>query len=131
MNGRRFFTFLVCGGLAALINIGSRWLLSLVVPYVIAIVIAFCLGLLSGFILFKYFVFKSAGSNRARQETFWYLLINLLALAQTLIVSVFLADYFFPWVGMTFRPRDIAHVIGVGIPVIASYLGHKYLTFRK
>lgn len=131
MNRHRFFTFLACGGLAALINMVSRWLLSLIAPYKTAIVIAFCLGLLSGFVLFKYFVFQSAGSNRVRQESFWYLLINLLALGQTLIISVLLAEYFFPWVGMTFYPYDIAHVIGVGCPVLTSYLGHKYLTFRK
>jgi Predicted membrane protein len=131
MSRHGFFAFLVCGGLAAVINMGSRWLFSLVAPYETAIVMAFCLGLLSGFILFKYFVFQSAGSNRTGRESFWYLVINLLALGQTLLVSVLLAKHFFPWAGMTFYPYDIAHVIGVGIPVITSYLGHKYLTFRK
>jgi len=131
MNGRGFFTFLVFGGLAALINMGSRLLLSRVMPYAPAIVLAYGLGMLSAFLMFKYLVFKAAGSNRTRRESLWFILINALALAQTLIISVSLAKYFFPWAGMDFRPYDVAHVIGVGFPVITSYLGHKYLTFRK
>ncbi len=131
MKGREFLVFLACGGLAALINMGSRWIFSLALPYETAIVLAYGLGMLSGFILFKYFVFHSAGSRRTRRELMWYTAVNLLALAQTLAVSVLLAESFFPWAGMTFHPYDLAHVIGVGVPIVTSYLGHKYLTFRK
>ena len=114
-----------------MVNVCSRWLLSHVIAYEPAIVIAYGLGMVTGFLLFKYVVFKSAGSRRTRQESFWYVVVNILALAQVLAVSVFLADYFFPWSGMNYYPYDVAHLIGTGVPIISSYLVHKHLTFKK
>ena len=127
---KRVVLFVLCGGAAAGINVLSRWILSNWLPYAAAIVVAFILGLVSGFLLFKFLVFDSANSKRIGKESFWYILVNAFALVQTLIISIFLADYFFPWVGMSLYPHDVAHVIGVGLPVITSYFGHKYITFK-
>jgi len=44
--------------------------------------------------------------------------------------SVVLADYFFPSVGFAYHPKEIAHAIGIMIPALTSFIGHKYLTFR-
>lgn len=121
--------FLVCGGLAALINMGARWLLNHYMPYGAAIVLAYMMGMLVAFLMFKFFVFHARRSSRTARETWRFVLINVLALAQTLGVSVGLADYLFPRMGYTWHAPDIAHVIGVLIPVFTSFIGHKYFTF--
>jgi putative flippase GtrA len=59
---------MIVGGIAAAVNIASRILFSLAVSYEIAIVLAFFCGLVTGFLLNRAFVFKSAiGGNTSRQ----------------------------------------------------------------
>lgn len=126
-----FLSFVVCGGAAAGVNLGSRWAFSHWLPYPAAITLAYLLGMFTAFLLFKFFVFDSAKSKRVVRETFWYITVNALALLQTLGISIGLADYLFPWIGMHEHPRDIAHAIGVAFPIVTSFFGHKYLTFTK
>ena len=129
MIGRTFPRFLVAGGIAALANMGSRWLFDLALPYVPSIVLAYLVGMVTAFLLNRRFVFTGAG-NALRQQVTWFTIINLLAVAQTLLVSVALAWYLFPWLGWRWHAETIAHVVGVVVPVFTSYLGHKRLTFR-
>lgn len=123
--------FLLCGGMAALINMGGRWLLNNYIPYEIAIILAFFMGMTTAFLMFKFLVFHAQGSNRTMRETWRFVLINTVALVQTLIISVGLADYLFMWIGFTWHARDIAHIIGVIVPIFTSFLGHKHFTFTK
>jgi len=44
-------------------------------------------------------------------------------------VSVGLAEYLFPVIRFSWYRFEIAHIIGISVPVFSSYLGHKYLTF--
>jgi putative flippase GtrA len=44
-------------------------------------------------------------------------------------VSVLLADHFFPAIGWEWHSKEVAHIIGMGVPMFSSFLGHKYLTF--
>ena len=52
-----------------------------------------------------------------------------LAVAQVWIVSVGLARFVFPAIGFTWHDETVAHVIGVLVPVVTSYLGHKHFSF--
>jgi len=101
-----FMLFVACGGLAAGANIASRWLLSFWLPYPAAIVLAYLVGMLTAFLLFKFFVFNSGHSKRTPRETLWFIAVNALALLQTLGISLGLADYVFPRLGMRFHPHD-------------------------
>lgn len=127
--------FLLAGGFAALVNFGSRFFYSLFVDFSTAVVLAFMTGLTTGFLLNKRYVF-TASRNTVAQEMSWFVLINLLALAQTWGLSVYLA-HLLPGVipvrgqlGLQLSDA-IAHGAGVLLPVFTSYLGHKYLTFRE
>jgi len=126
---RTFPRFLVAGGIAALVNMGSRWLLDLVLPYVPSIVLAYLIGMLTAFLLNRRFVFAPAVNGLGRQVS-WFVAINVAALAQTVVVSLLLADYLLPAIGWTWQSDTIAHVTGVMVPVFTSYVGHKRLTFR-
>jgi putative flippase GtrA len=128
----RFIRFLLAGGLAAMCNFGSRFLYSVFVDFSLAVVLAFITGLSVGYLLNKYYVFTTSGNTPAK-EMLWFLGINLLALAQTWGLSVYLVA----WLPGHIFAQDstwieaIAHGSGVLLPVFTSYIGHRYITFRE
>lgn len=130
MLNRQFALFLVVGGIAALANFGSRIGLNQLMPYVPSIVLAYCIGMGTAFALNRLFVFKQP-RNRLRHQAMWFVLVNLAAVAQTVAISVLLARWIFPATGWTFHPETVAHAVGVVVPVVTSYLGHKHLSFRS
>ncbi len=130
MISRTFLLFLVAGGVAALANFGSRIVFSQVFDYVPAIVLAYCVGMLTAFVLNRLFVF-TATSNSVQNQAMWFVLVNIAAVLQTVVISVLLRNWLFPSTGMSFHPDEVAHAIGVVVPVVTSYLGHRHLTFKE
>jgi putative flippase GtrA len=126
---RQFVLFLVAGGVAALANYGSRFAFSLWVAYATAIVLAYCVGMLVAFVLMRQVVFSGAG--KALWPQIWkFVLVNLLAVAQTLVVSLVFAWWLLPAMGVREHAEAIAHAIGVMVPIFTSFLGHRMATFR-
>lgn len=125
---RRFSAFLLTGGFAALVNIGCRLALNLVMPYEVAVALAYLAGMTTAYLLAKAYVFEASG-RRASAEYGRFALVNAVALAQVWIVSVTLARWVFPAAGFTWHADTVAHVIGVLSPVATSYYGHKRFTF--
>jgi putative flippase GtrA len=123
-----FFRFVLAGAVAAAANIISRWLLSSIMPFEAAIVVAYVIGMITAFSLTRQFVFEKS-ERHVRSEALRFVLVNLAALLQVWIVSVGLADWVFPKIGLVWQAELIAHVIGVLSPVVVSYFGHKYFTF--
>ena len=126
---REFLVFLLTGGFAAAVNWGSRIVYNIWMPYSSAIIVAYITGMITAFILAKLFVFKSSTQSTGR-SVFFFTLVNLVAVLQTWAVSVGLAYWLFPRLGMNWHDRDIAHLIGVAIPVFTSYVGHKRWSFK-
>ena len=124
----RFVLFLLAGGTAAIVNIVSRIAFNWVMPYEIAIIVAYLCGMTTAYLLNRQFVFAASGRGVASEYT-RFALVNLAAVAQVWIVSVGLARLVFPAIGFTWHPETVAHVIGVTIPVFTSYLGHKHFSF--
>ncbi|HEV7617434.1 MAG TPA: GtrA family protein, partial [Burkholderiaceae bacterium] len=60
----------------------------------------------------------------------FFVLVNVVAILQTWAISIGLAYYLLPSVGITLFVREIAHAVGVGVPVLTSYIGHKRWSFR-
>jgi putative flippase GtrA len=125
----QFFLFLLCGGLAAALNWGSRFIFSIWLPFELAVVAAFFVGLLSGFLLMRWFVFNGKGQALVPQAG-KYLLVNILALIQTLLISTLFARLLLPEIGLVKNIEALAHLVGVLTPVITSYIGHKRWSFR-
>lgn len=128
-RSREFVMFLLTGGIAAAVNIGSRMIYNLWVSYSIAIIMAYVTGMITAFILARMFVFKDS-QQPIHHSAFFFIVINMLAVLQTWLVSVGLAYYLLPWIGIEKFRLDIAHVIGVAVPVFSSYIGHKRFSFR-
>ncbi|WP_455283530.1 GtrA family protein [Cupriavidus necator] len=128
MPSRTFLLFLLTGGLAAAVNWTSRIIFNLWMPYSYAIVVAYLTGMVTAFVLAKVFVFTTSTQSTVR-SAFFFTLVNVAAVLQTWAVSLFLAYYLLPAIGVTLYVKEIAHLIGVSVPVVTSYLGHKKYSF--
>lgn len=125
----RFIKFLIVSSIAACANIGSRIVFNLLIGYVPSILLAFCVGLCVAFVLNRLFVFRET-INPLHRQMFWFTAVNLAAIVQTLGVSLLLARWAFPAIGFGWHTETVAHVAGVATPVITSFWGHKYFSFR-
>ncbi len=125
----QFARFLAAGGAAALANFGSRFLFSEFMAFEYAVVLAFFVGLGSGYLLSRTYVFARS-MHPVHVEMTYYVFVNLLALLQTWLLSVYLAKLLTPQLGMDWG-QAVAHLAGIMLPVITSYFGHRYFTFRE
>lgn len=130
MNYSRILRFTIAGGVAAIVNFCSRFWLSEVFSYAVAIVLAYCIGKGTAFLLNRPFVFPGA-LNRLRNQIGWFTAVNVAAVAQTLVLSLLFARLIFPRLGMSLHPEAVAHAIGIVVPVFTSYFSHKHFSFRS
>jgi putative flippase GtrA len=126
---RQFMMFLLTGGTAAAINFGSRIVYNVWLDFSSAVIFAYITGMITAFVLAKLFVFKESQQSVHRSAAF-FVLVNVVAVLQTWTVSIGLAYYVLPSLGITLFVREIAHAIGLVVPVFTSYIGHKRWSFR-
>ena len=126
---RQFLVFLLTGGLAAAVNFGSRIVYNQWCDFSTAVILAYLTGMVTAFVLARMFVFKQSSQSMHR-SALYFTLVNLVAVLQTWLISMGLALYLLPMLGVTHFTREIAHAIGVAAPVFTSYLGHKRWSFR-
>ncbi len=124
-----FVRFVATGSIAAVANLVSRYALDKVMPFDWAVVIAYAIGMVIAFILFQRLIFQNPGTPLFRR-TSRFIQVNLLGMFLTWLLSTLLAHQILPAVGWTFRPHDIAHLIGVAAPAFSSYFLHKGYTYR-
>jgi putative flippase GtrA len=96
--------------------------------YSAAIVLAYLCGMVTAFVLAKRFVFAQSPLG-TRTEFIRFGFVNLAAVVQVWAVSIALGDWLLPMIGVTHYAHDIAHIVGVAVPVFTSYLGHKHCSF--
>ncbi len=128
-NSQQFLVFLLTGGAAAVVNFGSRIVYSVWLDFSSAVILAYITGMITAFVLAKLFVFKESQQSIHRSAAF-FVLVNLVAVLQTWVISMGLAYYLLPSLGVTLFVREIAHAVGVAVPVFTSYIGHKRWSFR-
>jgi putative flippase GtrA len=126
---RQFVVFLVTGGTAAAVNFGSRIVYNQWMPFSGAVILAYLTGMVTAFVLAKMFVFKES-TQSTRRAVLFFTLVNVVAVLQTWLISMGLAFYLLPALGVTHFVNEIAHAVGVAVPVFTSYIGHKRWSFR-
>ena len=128
-RSRQFLVFLLTGGIAAAVNFGSRILYNQWMSFSAAIVLAYVTGMVTAFVLARLFVFRN--SQRAlHQSALYFVLVNGVAVLQTWAISLLLADWLLPALGVHQYVHELAHAAGVVVPMFTSYLGHKHLSFK-
>jgi putative flippase GtrA len=125
----QFLTFLVTGGLAAMVNFASRLLLNQWLSFSTSVVLAYLLGMATAFVLARLFVFKDS-KQPVHHSIAFFVAVNLAAIVQTWGISMLLAYYALPALDIHRFAAEIAHAVGIVVPVFTSYLGHKRWSFR-
>ena len=126
---REFARFLVAGGIAAAANVASRAVFSEFFALPVAVVLAYLVGMVVAFALMRQRVFPP-GQGRIARQAAMFALVNVAAVLQTLVVTLVLARWLLPALGMRDHVELAAHLVGVAVPIVTSYFGHKHLTFR-
>lgn len=126
----QFLKFLVAGGIAAAVNLGSRYLLNYVMSFEAAVVVAYLLGFTTAYLLSRLFVFEPSGRSR-RTEVRRFAIVNVFSMMIVWVISVGLARVVFPAMNFTWHAEDVSHLIGVMAPAVASYFGHRFYTFAR
>jgi len=125
---REFLTFLLTGGVAAAVNFGSRIVYNCWLDFSSAVVLAYLTGMVTAFILARRFVFTQ-GSQSVQRSALFFVMVNGVAVLQTWVISMALY-YLLPMAGVTRWVPEIAHAVGIVVPVFTSYLGHKRFSFK-
>ena len=131
MIALEFSRFLIAGGVAAASNFGSRFIFSNFFSYAVAVFLAYLVGMVVAFLLMRGQVFNARNGSLVQQVT-KFVGVNVLAVLQTLVISLLLARWLLPNIGITdqVKAEVLGHLVGVLVPVVTSYFGHKFLTFR-
>lgn len=130
-RARQFSTFVVVGGVAALVNWLSRMGFSAAgLNLTAAVICAYVIGMATAYTLSRRFVFEPTGQGISG-EVLRFTLVNLVAAAQVWLVTIGLYQWVFPKIGFAWHAGSVAHGIGVASPILTSYLGHRFFTFRK
>src|SRR5258708_40374196 len=107
-DARSFATFLVSGGIGALVNILIRIALNQIMPFALAVAFSYPVGMITAFLLMKFLVFDRR--NRPIIHEFArFALVNVVSFTQVWCVSVLLSGIVFPLSGFTSPPQTITH----------------------
>ncbi len=128
-QSKEFVKFMLVGISAAGVNFGSRILLNYKFSYSWSIILAYILGMIVAFILNKWLVFETS-SHRTTRQAIMFILVNLIAVLQTYVISLLLVNWLFPLLNFQWHTHEVAHFIGISVPIVTSYIGHKYVTFK-
>ena len=120
-RSRQFLVFLLTGGIAAAVNFGSRILYNQWMGFSAAIVLAYITGMVTAFVLARLFVFRN--SQRAlHQSALYFVLVNGWRTAD-LAISLLLADWLLPALGVHQYVHELAHAAGVVVPRVYQLSG--------
>ena len=124
-----FLRFLIAGGISAFANFGSRFIFSNFFSFGVAVFVAYLIGMLVAFLLMRGHVFN-ASQGPILPQLIKFVGVNFFAMIQTLAISLVMASWAFPSMGIVEQAEALGHLVGVLVPVVTSYFGHKFLTFR-
>jgi putative flippase GtrA len=125
----QFIRFLITGGIAAAVNFFSRIFYNQYCSFSMAVIYAYLTGMITAFVLAKLFVFNKT-TQSLKNSTIIFALVNIVAAAQTWLISMGLNYYLLPALGVQQFVAEISSGIGIVFPVFTSYLGHKRWSFK-
>ena len=128
-SSKQFVLFLIVGFLSASTNFASRIIYSEWFEFSEAVFFAYITGMMVAFTLDKFFVFEKGQKGFFRSVLF-FCLVNIVGLTQAWLATMCLAYYVMPFIGIVHYKNEISHALGICVPVVTSFLGHKYFTFR-
>lgn len=126
----QFLAFVIAAGLSVPVNLLTRIAFSRVMPFEAAVVLSHVCGMLVAYALTKLFVFSPSGRS-ALSELSRFAAVNVLSLAVTWIVAVWLLRLVLPGLPWIAEPELVAHFAGLAVSAVTSFVGHKYFSFAR
>lgn len=126
---RQFVGFLAVGGFAALLHWLARLLLSLWLPFVWAVGLAYGVGMAVAFVLNSMFVFPTSNKPR-RTQARDFVLVNLSFFPLVWLASIAL-NALLKHFAMPSHTEELAHAIAISVPMLATFLIYKSHTFGE
>ena len=132
-NASQFARFIAVNVLAAIANIGTRLASAFVLIDSLAVLAGFCAGLCSSYLLCRRFVFQPSNGPQI-SELAKFIAVNLAGLGITyatyrqMLLILHESGRLDPTLPTT---QTLAHTIGVGAPVILSFIAQKTFTFGQ
>lgn len=124
---------MLAGGIAAAANLASRFVFSRWLPFEAAVTLAYGVGMTVAFVLMRRYAF-APGRRSLKAQITAFCAVNLAAVLQTVAISSLLLRVVWPALHVPMvsdaHAAALAHAVGVAVPVLTSYLGHKLWTFR-
>jgi energy-coupling factor transport system substrate-specific component len=130
INTKVALRYVLAGGTATGINFLSRFPLSQVLPFEWAVLGAQAIGFAAGFLFYRTWVFRDAGTRLPRQLTA-FLGVNLFSTAIVLSAALMLRGLFLGLELPLWIAEAMAHAGGIACGTVFNFLGHRMLTFAR
>ena len=126
----RIVSFLLVGGTAAFINWVARIFLSFWMQFELAVFFAYIIGMIVGYIGYRYLVYKASGSS-IKTEIMRFIAVNAATGVMVIIVASLLVRLILPFVGQTNYVAETGHAIAIAFGAFLNYHAHALFTFAK
>lgn len=122
--------FLICGTLAAAINWFARMILSLWMDFALAVVVAYVIGMLAGFLLYRRYVWTTSDRSLPAQ-ILAFIAVNAVVAGLVLITAIGLVELGQMLVGASPVVEALAHGVAIAVGAVANFVAHREITFRS
>ncbi|QYY30220.1 GtrA family protein [Cupriavidus pinatubonensis] len=125
------FRFLIAGSLASGVNWLSRWGLSLLMPFTLAVIVAYMIGMVFGFFLYRNWAFPPT-DRHAHTQVLPFVLTNAVGLLSVVATAVIFA-HMLTAMGVVDRAmaENIGHFGAICIGAVVNFFGHRLVTFAS
>jgi len=124
---KQFIYFVLAGSSAAFVNWSTRILLRNYFDFLFSAILAYFLGLIFAFFLYRNLVFPYSSLPISKQRT-RFLLINISVMPFVLVIFSYLS-IFLEYQGLGNFSEPIAHGLTIGIPALITFLLYKLYAF--
>ncbi len=97
----------------------------------ISVLMAYPIGMITAFLLNRMLTFIVYDAKPIYKQFTYFVIFNFIGIAETVLVSIVLAEYVFILFVTGPLRYDLAHALGLAVPMFTSFLGHKYFSFGK
>lgn len=133
-NYKSFFSFFLTALFGASVNFFSQILYRDYFDYSTSVALGYLTATIVSFLPTKLFAFAAKETGNTGREAIKFFIIALAGWGIQTGVAVatleWIANPFFPKLDIFWREKG-SHVVGMGFSFLASYFGHKMLTFRS
>lgn len=123
--------YFVTSGCSALVNLTSRIFYSEFLGFSVSVVCAYLTGMIVNFILSSIFVFNLYNNCTISIVFFKFFIVSIVGLSVTAISSICFRHILISIFSDIYLSELIAHMAGICMSFIISFVGHNIFTYRK